>query len=130
MTLQGAGAGTLPSPQSPAFSQLDAITGDPALGGHYVPVPAGAYVEDFRASAFRYTSSTTGKTYQDGFSLTDGVSTVLVDTYSFQYSPRNCLPTDGGEPDLSAGGFNGIVDTEQTDDGNVNQVVIYGQCGQ
>jgi hypothetical protein len=128
-TLVSSGSGTLPTPMSASFSDLDEQNGNPALIGQYVTVPGGSYSEDPTAPEFTYTSSSSGKTYHDGISLSDGTSTVLVDTFTFDFSTGNCLPRDGGQPDLSSGGFNGIFDVEETDDHVVHKVIFYAQCG-
>jgi hypothetical protein len=123
-------AGTLPTPLTASMSDL-VSPGSSQYLGHYVKVPAGNYTQDWHASAFSYTSSTSGKTYQDGVSISDGSNTVLIDTYTFEYSSGSsaCIPPDGGQPDLSNGDFNGVFDVEETDDGAVNSVIFYGSCG-
>ncbi len=121
--------GTVPSPQSVNASDIAKGSFNPSMVGKYVTVPIGSYTADAMPTEFTYTSST-GKTYYDGVALTDGSSNrILVDTFTFEYSAGSCFPSDGGQPDLSAGGFNGVFDIEQTSDGAINGVVFYGSCG-
>lgn len=117
---------TIPTPATATAAQLTAHPTDTSMVAHYVTVPSGTYTQ-----LNTPTQLTTG-TYHDGVSLTDGSgNTILVDMYPFKYGSGDCFPTaDGGYPNLSHGGFNGFYDTLQTDDNNINNVVLYGDCGQ
>lgn len=122
-------ASTVPSPLSATATQLAKGGADVSRVGHYVHVPGGSYSQDSAPAEFTHVSGT--KTYIDGVALTDGSGNrILVDVFTFKYSSGNCVPTDGGMPDLSTGNFNGVLDREITSDGASNKVVFYGHCGQ
>jgi hypothetical protein len=124
MVLASNPTGTLPTPMAPTFAALTAAGGSNPYIGQWVTVPAGSYTEDYTDPAFTY------ETYQDGVSLTDGSGNKLyIDTYTFSHSTGNCLPTDGGQPDLHLGNFSGAFDTEQADDNLIHNVLFYGGCG-
>jgi hypothetical protein len=124
----GTGSAALPSATSVSADEVDETSATTPVGT-YVTLQSGNYSENPEPTEFTYDDTAKNKTYYDGLSLSDGNSTVLVDTFTFGYSTGNCLPPDGGQPDLSAGGFNGILDTELTDDGKVHYVIFYAQCG-
>jgi hypothetical protein len=129
LTLTIGSPGTLPtSSLTPTLAQVDANTGDTSLLGQYVEVPAGNYTQNSTSPVWTYTSSSTHKTYYDGVVLTSGSNTVMVETTTFQYPTKSCRPDAGPNIDFSKGGFKGVFDTEQTDDGAFHMVVVFGDC--
>ena len=126
----GTATALMPTPMAVSASQIAKGSYSASLAGSYVTIPPNSYTENAMPTEFTYTSATTGKTYYDGLSLDDGSgNTILVDTFTFEYSGGACEPSDGGQPDLSAGHFNGVFDVEQTEDGAINGVIFYGSCG-
>jgi hypothetical protein len=130
LTMTLGGAGTLPTAQTVTLDQLDYSTGDSSLIGQYVEVPAGTYKEDSTSPVWTYTSSATPpKTYYDGIILTSGSTTIAVDTTTFSYPTKPCHVDAGANTtDLTKGGFTGVFDTEQTDDGAFHKVIVFGSC--
>ena len=122
--------GLLPAPKQVTFADLDVNNPNPSLIGSYVQVPAGSYTENFTDPGLQHAG--TGATYQDGFSLSDGLGhTIWVDTFDFMKGTtpdRSCMPTDGGMPDLSAGGFNAIFDTATSPSGPQAPMLFFGDC--
>ncbi len=118
------GSGTVPSAQNATTSQL-ADNSDTSLVASYVHVPAGSYTQDNAATEMH-----TATGYQDGLALVSGSDRMLVETFTYKYSPGNCFEPDGGFPDLSGGNFNAILDQGKGPDGNIHKMLYYGQCGQ
>ena len=96
--------------------------------GKYVQVPTGTYTADYAPTEFLFASSDGGAPKFDGFKLTSGSDTILVETYSFRFNTGSCF--DGGRPTFGPenGGFKGVFDKEQIQDGAKHKVVVFGSC--
>ena len=116
------GAATVP--RSPQRVSRAGDRWSPSPGGPLPlhQIPRGTYTQNNAAPAFLY------KTVYDGVTLTSGTSVIYVDTYRFSEATTSCFPTDGGFPDFSAGGFNGVLDNAQVDDGTIHKVLFFGSC--
>ncbi|MBS2028237.1 MAG: hypothetical protein JST54_10060 [Deltaproteobacteria bacterium] len=123
------GAGTLPAAKTVNFSDLDHATPNANVVGSYVLVPAGTYTENFTDPAMAFHASN-GNTYQDGFTLTDGTHTLYVDTYDLGKgsADKSCIPSDGGMPDFSAGGFKAIFDYGLAPNNTQVAILLFGDC--
>ena len=130
VTITDLGPSTLPTPKFATFADLDVNNPNTALVGSYVLVPAGSYTENFAEPGMQHVSATA--TYQDGFSLSDGLGhTIWVDTFDYMKGStpdRSCMPTDGGEPDLSSGGFVGVFDYATSPSGPQAPMIFFGDC--
>ncbi len=123
LDLMQVGPGTLPTPMTVTAAQLNTAGSDNSAVGYYVTVPAGTYTQDDAATEMH-----TG-TFQDGVALTDGAGNrILVETFTFKFSTGNCVPTDGGFADFSAGGFNGVFDYAKAPDGTLRKILYFGNC--
>lgn len=128
----------MPTPKTPTTAQLDHNAADPSMVGSYVLVPAptsGTWTQSYDPAMEHVTSYNDGgsRTYEDGVVLTDGTSTVWVDTYDMFSKPsarqdKSCFPSDGGQPDFTAGGFKGYYDYGQTPGGQMGAVLFFGDC--
>jgi len=122
-------AGAVPTPKTVNFSDLDHASPTTSLIGSYVLVPAGSYTENFTDPGLQFHASN-GNTYQDGFSLTSGANTIWVDTYDLGKgaADKSCIPTDGGMPDFSAGGFKAVFDYGLAPNGTQSAILLFGDC--
>jgi hypothetical protein len=124
------GPGTIPTPKTVAASDLDFASPTTSLVGSYVLVPAGTYTENFTDPAMQYHASN-GNTYQDGFTLSDGQGhTLYVDTYDLGKgaADKSCIPSDGGMPDFSAGGFKAVFDYGLAPNNSLGAMLLFGDC--
>jgi hypothetical protein len=129
ITIKSSG-NALPTPFAAASASdlSDTSASSDANLGKYVKVPAGTYTADYRPAEFVFNSADGGAAKYDGFKLTSGSDTILVETYSFRFNTGSCF--DGGVPTFSPenGGFKGIFDKEQIQDGQQHKIVILGSC--
>ena len=124
------GPSTLPTPKSANFADLDVNNPNTFLIGSYVQVPVGSYTENFADPGLQHVSG--ANVYQDGFSLSDGQGhTIWVDTFDFikgNTPDRSCMPSDGGQPNLSSGGFRAIFDYATSPSGPQAPMLFFGDC--